>query len=360
MKLEREAGNKEREANEWLRVRNSRTGSVSDTTKHLNSPKKEVNKPAPVAEVKGKPTPDVNGSDKLTLEKTESSEEKVVSESVATTEKEPLSNSEGIAEQKTLTDSIKNTPTKVASPHIIPKSVSDHSIANFTGDINSPQPVDCTEDTIYSDSRAFDLSSILAIAAHREEAQAHLKPTKTHANRCSTMKVEPFQILQALPELNMTPIKNESEDDDDEQESLSEFAKAIKNKGKTIKGPELKQKLATFDSKFNPGKLVENELKSGESKTSKVEIASKSQKRPDKPPRSHQRKIENPENVRSPVKKQHVENIRSPGRYIDTPTGKSGVRTKKEVCLVCLLLFYSSPSFLLCHKGTYFIPLSNS
>ena len=123
------------------------------------------------------------------------------------------------------------------SPNIITpcKKVED-DIKNYTGDINSPQPIDCTSDTLYSDSKAFDFSEILRVAGEEEYNSSPTKLLKTDRTpmRSSTMRThltDPVPIKAAI-DIDVTPVQIEEEEE--EEEELSDFAKQIRAKSEAL------------------------------------------------------------------------------------------------------------------------------
>ena len=305
MKQERDARSKEKEADQWLQMKSFKRSAAIMVNEIPNKPPAEELNNADNEVSKSKVKPNLepvtvqSGSIPIPIIASRPSTNNVASSETDHEQSKNFTSGSSVEDMKgdanvlttKLTESLKDMP--LAPVVSSPKSFSENMespVKNYTGDIHSPQPVDCTEDTIFSESQAFDVSSILRIAAHREEAQSHLKSERGHPNRCSTMKVEPAHLamVEPLPELNMTPIKNDSEDD---EEVLSEFAKAIKNKGKLMKRPDQKQRLNAIDIKTRP---LHEDLKA---KASDVKSATKhNEKHPAKPPRSHHKigKTESP------------------------------------------------------------------
>ncbi|XP_047128186.1 anillin [Hydra vulgaris] len=139
--------------------------------------------------------------------------------------------------------------------------VSEYS-KNFTGDINSPQPIDCTDDTQVtdyslpsktitelSDTKAFDISGILQAANENKIDQTR---NEKMPYRSSTMKSQ----LSGAPvmhplinDIDLTPVKFEEEDEP------SEFAKQLQLKKESIlSGKEKNIKLQDDEKKFTPVK----------------------------------------------------------------------------------------------------------
>lgn len=118
------------------------------------------------------------------------------------------------------------TPRKEAIRSETPKK--EERSKNYTGDLNSPQPVDCTEDTELTESKAFDISEILKVA-EREKLGS---PTKTPI-RSSTMKAQwvTTPVVQPLLDIDVTPVRV----DEDEDDEPSQFAKQIRNRKEDMK-----------------------------------------------------------------------------------------------------------------------------
>ena len=120
------------------------------------------------------------------------------------------------------------------------------STKNFTGDINSPQPVDYTHDTELSDP--FDISEILHIAEDRSKMLSPKKSVGT-PQRSSTMKVASIHapFMKPMPDIDLTPILPEEYED----EEASEFTKAIREKKKSMRTKEQQVRLHEIDYKVN-------------------------------------------------------------------------------------------------------------
>ena len=118
------------------------------------------------------------------------------------------------------------------------------STKNFTGDINSPQPVDYTQDTELSDP--FDISEILHIAEDRSKMLSPKKSVGT-PQRSSTMKVASMHapFMKPMPDIDLTPILPEEYED----EEASEFTKAIREKKKSMHTKEQQVRLHEIDYK---------------------------------------------------------------------------------------------------------------
>jgi len=137
------------------------------------------------------------------------------------------------------------TPKKRKNVSIAPSPAPSTAtpIKNFTGSINSPQPVDCTEDTAVSSSsdNVFDISAILKAAETEQQLSPppdgakNARPDARTPMRSSTMKV----VNGATPvvpkpmfdiDIDLTPVHMEEPD-----ESISEFAKQLRAKKNEIK-----------------------------------------------------------------------------------------------------------------------------
>jgi len=135
---------------------------------------------------------------------------------------------------------------------------------NFTGDINSPQPIDCTEDTGVSDSNAFDISSILRAAEHEDTITSPQKVntcTDKTPMRSSTMKVLNQQgpvMTKPVMEFDLTPVQMDEVEDEG---TMSEFQKQIRSKRKTIKTTIQQKKLKEMDAKGSSPQQQEKPVK---------------------------------------------------------------------------------------------------
>lgn len=131
--------------------------------------------------------------------------------------------------------------TEIKTPSL--EAVSE-STKNFTGDINSPQPVDYTQDTELSDP--FDISEILHIAEDRSKMLSPKKSVGT-PQRSSTMKVASMHapFMKPMPDIDLTPILPEEYED----EEASAFTKAIREKKKSIRTKEQQVRLHEIDYK---------------------------------------------------------------------------------------------------------------
>ena len=120
----------------------------------------------------------------------------------------------------------------------------DESSKNFTGDINSPQPIDCTDDTQVTnytlpsetmtevaDIKAFDISGILQAANENIDGQPRTDRTPY---RSSTMKSQLSTVPSMRPlidDIDVTPVKYSEVEVEDEP---SEFAKQLQLKKEAI------------------------------------------------------------------------------------------------------------------------------
>jgi len=156
-------------------------------------------------------------------------------------------------------ESAPKSPEKVATVEqqrdLVPASPapSEASTKNFTGSINSPQPIDCTEDTTVPEENTLDISSILKTSEKDPTTAAKgVRNESRTPMRSSTMKVlngeTPVLPRPMMIDIDLTPVQME----EDENDSISEFAKQIKSKKEEIAA--LKSEDADNKTKEKPQK----------------------------------------------------------------------------------------------------------